>query len=86
MIDPASTLADGRTLKDVAELKRLLLEREEQVARSLVEERLTYASGRMLTPQDRGEVKRIVGELKKSEFRVRDIIHHAAGSGSFLNL
>ncbi|PAW90713.1 MAG: hypothetical protein B9S33_01320 [Pedosphaera sp. Tous-C6FEB] len=85
-IDPSSTLTDGRTVKDVAEMKRLLLEKEEQVARNLVEKMLIYASGRLLTPRDRGEVERIVGELTKNQYRVRDIIHHVAGSRILLNL
>ena len=85
-IDPSSTLADGRSVKDVAEMKRLMMEKDEQIARSLVEKMLTYASGRVLTPQDRGEVERIVGELSKNQYRVRDLIHHVAGSRIFLNL
>ncbi len=84
-IDPSSTLSDGRSVKDVAEMKRLLLEKEEQLARNLVEKMLAYASGRLLTPHDHGEVERIVAALKPNDYRVRDIIHHVAESRIFLN-
>ncbi len=84
-IDPSSTLPDGRTVADVNEMKRLLLEKEEQVARNLVEKMLTYASGRLLTPHDRAEVDHIVTALKPGGYRVRDIIHNVAASRIFLN-
>ncbi len=66
-------------------MKRLLLEKEEQVARNLVEKMLNYASGRLLTPHDHGEVERIVAALKPDGYRVRDIIHHVAGSRILLS-
>jgi len=84
-IDPSSTLPDGRTVADVNEMKRGLLEKEEQVARSLVEKLLIYASGRLLTPQDRGEVERIVAALRPGGYGVRDIIRHVAESRIFLS-
>jgi hypothetical protein len=83
-IDSSSTLTDGSSIADIVEMKRVLLEKEEQVARNLVEKMLTYASGRVLTPHDRGEVDRIVSELKPGGFRLRDLIHHVAGSWIFL--
>ena len=83
-IDPASTLPDGRSIADISEMKRVLLEKEGPVARNLVEKMLTYASGRLLTPHDRGEVERIVAAVKQDGFRVRDIIHHVAASPVFL--
>ena len=79
-IDPSSKLADGRNIDDIAGLKRLLLEKEEQVARNLVEKMLTYASGRLLVTRDRGEVERIVSDLKRSGFGLRDLIHLCAES------
>jgi hypothetical protein len=83
-IDPSSTLADGRFIADVAAMKRLLLAREEQVARNLVVKMLTYASGRHLTPRDRGEVERILQVLQPAGYRIRDLIHEVAASPFFL--
>jgi hypothetical protein len=83
-IDPASTLPDGRPVADIQALKRFLLEREEQVARNLVSKMLTYASGRLLTPADRGEVERILAALRPGGYRLRDLIRQVADSPIFL--
>jgi len=79
-IDTASTLADGRTVADIAGLKLLLLEREEQIARNVVGKMLTYATGRVLTAGDRGEIERIVNALRPHGYRLRDLIHLVAES------
>jgi hypothetical protein len=50
------------------------------VARNLTEKMLIYASGRLLSPRDRGEVDLIVSELRPNGFRVRDLVHRVAGS------
>ena len=44
-VDPSATLPDGRTFHDVRELKRLLLADERQIARNLVGQLVTYATG-----------------------------------------
>jgi hypothetical protein len=83
-IDPSSILPNGWTIADVHEMKQYLLGKEEQVARNLVEKLLTYASGRSLTPHDRGEVDRLMAEVGPNGYRVRDIIHQGAMSPIFL--
>jgi len=79
-IDTASTLPDGQAVANIAELKRALLGREEQVARNLVVKMLTYASGRLLQGDDRGEVERIVRALRPGGYRLRDLVHLVAES------
>jgi len=79
-IDTASVLPDGRTVSDIDGLKQLLLEREEQVVRNIVGKMLTYATGRLLTAGDRGEVERIVTALRPDGYRLRDLIHLVAES------
>ena len=46
---------------------------------------LTYATGRHLEAVDRGEVDRIVAELKKKDDRLRDLIHLVVQSDVFLS-
>ncbi len=84
-IDPSSTLADGRRVADVAGLKTLLLEREEQIVRNLTEKLLSYASGRVLEPTDRGEVDLIVAELAQQKYGLRDLIRLVVLSDIFLS-
>jgi hypothetical protein len=79
-IDAASVLADGRPIADLAAMKQYLLSEEEQIARNLIGKLLTYASGRMLTPRDRGETERILRTVQPAGYRLRDIIHEVAAS------
>ena len=84
-IDTAATLANGREIKDLGEFKAMLMERESQVARCLTEKMLTYATGRLLESADRGEVDRIVGELEKGGYHLRDLVHLVVQSDIFLS-
>ena len=83
-IDPSSILTDGRKIAGIAEMKRLRLGQEEQVARNLTEKLLAFASGRIPGPLDRGEVDRIVTALKTKGYGLRDLIHLVATSDVFL--
>lgn len=83
-IDPSSILTDGRKIAGIAEMKRLLLGQEEQVARNLTEKLLAFASGRIPGPLDRGEVDRIVTALKTKGYGLRDLINLVATSDVFL--
>lgn len=79
-IDPASVLSDGRPIADLSAMKQYLLSEEEQIARRLTMSLLTYASGRQLTPRDRGETERILRAVQPTGFRLRDLIHEVAAS------
>ena len=83
-IDASSTLSTGRKMADIVEFKKMLLTRKEQVARCLTEKMLTYASGRILEPTDRGEVDRIVSKLKEKGDGLRDLIQLVVQSEVFL--
>lgn len=84
-IDTAAVLASGREVKDLVEFKAMLMEREPQVAHCLTEKMLTYATGRLLEAGDRGEVDRIVAELKKEGYRLGDLVHLVVQSDIFLS-
>ena len=83
-IDASTTMANGREVMNVVELKQLLLEREGQVARCLTEKMLTYATGRLLEPTDRGEVDTIVEQWKLDGYRMRDLIQLVVQNDVFL--
>lgn len=84
-IDTTAILANGREVKDLAEFKTMLLERESQVVHCLTQKMLTYATGRLLEVGDRGEVNRIAAELQKDGNRLRDLVHLVVQSDLFLN-
>ena len=83
-IDAATTTSTGEEIKDIVAFKKLLLTREKDVARSLTEKLLTYSSGRILEPTDRGEVDSIVDKLGKQGNRLRDLIRLVVQSEVFL--
>lgn len=84
-VDTSSTLSNGREVKDLADFKAMLLERESQVAHCLTEKLMIYATGRLLEASDRGEIDRIVSELKMKDNRLRDLVHLIVQSEIFLN-
>jgi len=73
-VDPSATMASGEEVPDIAALRRLLLEREPQVTRHLCGSLLTYGTGRLMEPVDRGEIDRIVARLAESQGGLRDLV------------
>ena len=84
-VDTSSTLSNGREVKDLTDFKAMLLERESQVAHCLTEKLMIYATGRLLEASDRGEIDRIISELKMKDNRLRDLVHLIVQSEIFLN-
>ena len=84
-IDPSAKMPGGQELNDIVDFKQMLLTRENQVIRCLCEKLLTYATGRLLEVGDRGEVDRIVSEMKENGNRLRDLVHLVVQSDLFSN-
>ncbi len=78
LIDPSGELPDGRRFKDPNDFKRLLLEDRDTVARALIEHLCTYALRRVLTVDDRDDLKAIQIEAKKHDYRLKDIVRTVA--------
>jgi len=76
-------LAGGRAFKNIAELKKLLVSDERQLARNLVSQFVTYGTGAPVTFADRGEVERILDAVKKDGYRVRTLMHEVVQSPLF---
>ena len=85
-VDSAGALTDGRTFKDIREFKRLLLDHEEQtVARNLVSQLATYATGAPIGFSDRKQVQEVLDKTRGSGYGVRDIVHGIVQSDLFRN-
>jgi hypothetical protein len=78
LIDPSGVMSDGRTFKDAADFKRLLLEDRDTVARAFIEHLCTYGLRRVLTVDDEDELNAIQTEAKKSDYRIKDIVRSVA--------
>lgn len=82
-VDATGQMPNGRKFSDVRDYKRLLLEDETAMARSLTRLLLSYATGRELGFSDRAEVERIVAKVKANNYGLRSIIHEVIQSPTF---
>ena len=84
-MEPFGELADGRKFHDVRDLKSLLLADEEIIARNLVRQLVTYATGAPVRFGDRPAIEEMLGKTRARSFGVRSIIHEVVQSEAFLN-
>jgi len=82
-IDSAGKLPDGRAFSTPAELKRLLAEREADVARNLTERLMAHALGRQLEGYDEVVIDQLMARIAEDDYRVRTIITEVVTSYLF---
>ena len=82
-VDASGVLPDGRSFKDIRELKGLLLADQRQIARNLVEQLLTYSTGASVRFGDRPEVEAILDRASKNDYGVRTLISQVVQSTVF---
>ena len=82
-IDSAGKLLSGEAFSTPAELKRLLAEREADLARNLTERLMAYALGRHLEGYDEVVIDRLMTRIAEDEYRVRTIITEVIASYLF---
>ncbi|MEN9575584.1 MAG: hypothetical protein RL514_3439 [Verrucomicrobiota bacterium] len=82
-VDPADVLPDGRRFRDIDEYKQLLLEDKDQLARSLTEKLLAYATGAAPTKADKPEIEAIVRQLRDQKYGFKSLIHEVVQSQLF---
>jgi hypothetical protein len=84
-VEADSALPDGRAFRDIDELKKLLLEDKDQLARCLTEKLLIYATGRGLRFADRAVIKEIVTRSRARNYGFRSLIQEVVQSPMFLD-
>lgn len=83
-VDATSALFNKQELAGMEGLKRYLLaDRQDQFARAMVHKMTSYALGRPLNFSDHAEIDKLVGEFRKSEDRLGDLIHLIVKSSIF---
>jgi Protein of unknown function (DUF1592)/Protein of unknown function (DUF1588)/Protein of unknown function (DUF1585)/Protein of unknown function (DUF1587)/Protein of unknown function (DUF1595)/Planctomycete cytochrome C len=82
-VDASGQLADGRTFDDIDGLKKLLLDQRETVARSVVNNLVTYATGAGISFSDREAVAAILQRTKDDGYRLRTLVHEVVQSPLF---
>ncbi len=78
LIDASGVMPDGRSFKDSAQFKQLLIEDRDQFTRAFIEHLCTYALRRVLTVDDQDDIKSIEADAKKNQHSVKDIVRSVA--------
>jgi hypothetical protein len=73
-IDPSGELPDGSRFQGPADLKRILKDKKELVARNLTEKLMTYALGRGLEYYDERAIRKIVADLGAADYKFSALI------------
>ncbi|MDA7881407.1 DUF1592 domain-containing protein [Akkermansiaceae bacterium] len=83
-VDASAKLFNKQELAGMDGLKRYLLaERQDQFARAMVHKMTSYALGRSLNFSDHAEIDELVGQFRKKNDRLGDLIHLIARSSIF---
>jgi hypothetical protein len=77
-------MPDGRPFADIREFKRRLLDDQDQIARNLVRQLVTYATGSPVRFADRARVEVILQHTKAAGYPVRQLVHEIIQSDLFL--
>ena len=65
----------GRSFADITELRKMLAENPQQLARGVTRHLVTYGTGAPVTPIDQPAISNIVGRTHRDDNGVRSLIH-----------
>ena len=83
-IDTSGILPGGEKFSGPADLRALLLKREEFFVRALTSRLLSHALGRRIEPSDRAAIDKIMASVKERDYRLADLIVAVVSSELFL--
>jgi len=84
VVDSRGTLADGRSFRDVRDLKAILAANSRQLARNLLHQLTVYATGTPVRFSDRAEIEKMLDVCATDDYRTRDLIYALIQSRVFL--
>jgi hypothetical protein len=82
-IDASGTLPDGRSFDGPAELKKILQDKKDLLARCVTEKLLVYALGRGLEYYDKPTVARIASAVATDDYKFSRLVIEIAQSDPF---
>lgn len=83
-VDPSGKLVDGRTFRDVRELKAIFASDPRRLARNLLHQFTVYATGTPVRFSDRAEIEKILNACAREGYRTRDLLNALVQSRIFL--
>jgi hypothetical protein len=84
-VEQGGQTPEGKAFKDIEEYKKLLLEDKDQLARSLTQKVMVYATGADIQFADREVVEEIVAKVRAKNYGFRTLVHEIVQSRVFLN-
>jgi len=78
LVNPSGEMPDGRPFKDANDFKRLLIEDREKFVKAFIEHLCTYGLRRVLTVDDNDDIKTILAEAKRQQYKIKDIVRAVA--------
>jgi hypothetical protein len=82
-IDSKVTMPDGKVLEGPADLRRALLSRPGQFVQALTVKLMMYALGRDIEPRDMPQVRAIVRDAAKNDYRFSSLVMGIVSSDAF---
>lgn len=82
-VDTSDKLASGEQFHDIQQFQALLLRDRDQIARTLIEKLMIYATGSPISFADRGEVEGLINRTRASDHGVRSLLHAVVQSEMF---
>lgn len=82
-VDSSGKLPSGQQLNGFQDLKKVLVERQDQVIQNITQQMLRYALGRHLDAADRRVVNEIVRKVKADGYRFQTLVTEVAKSYPF---
>ena len=82
-IDPSGTLPDGQSFQGPNELKNILKDKKELVARNVTEKLMIYALGRGLEYYDERTIKKVVSEMAQNDYKFSTLVSSIVKSDPF---
>jgi hypothetical protein len=84
-VDSSGELPDGRGFRDVIQLKKLLLQDEQQLANNMARQLIIYSTGAPIQFSDRPQIARILAKTRSSGYGIKSLIHQIVQSDLFRN-
>ena len=82
-VDCSGTTPDGKPFTSIQELRQLLAQKPDQLARGVTRHLLTYATGEPATPIDQPAIEAIVKDAAKDQYGLRSLVHGVIQSELF---
>src|SRR5262249_12023365 len=83
-VDASGTLVDGRTFRDIRDLKAIFAADSRQLARNLLPQPTIYGTGKPERFSDRAEIDKMLDRCAGDGYRTRDLVHSLVRSRVFL--